>query len=221
MTANQNSLRAPIVSGCRANAPSWESISGSVTSLESHLGDPGRSELGFSFAQPLQHDELEVYPLAAQASIDAWELAEYLIPVELGGRLRTAEELLALVRVVARRDLTVAVSFGANLLAALPVWIAGTAPQRHSVAEILRSRRRLALAATERAHGSDLLANGLRADSVDDGFRLSGEKWLILNARRSAAMVVFARTRRQRSTEFLPFPAREGAIGSDRLGPLA
>jgi alkylation response protein AidB-like acyl-CoA dehydrogenase len=171
-------------------------ISGSVTTLESHLGDPGRPELAFSFAKALQHDELEDYPLEAQASIDAWALAEHLIPVDLGGRLRTAEELLALLRVVARRDLTVAITFGANLLAALPVWIAGTSSQRQSVAEILRSCRGLALAATERGHGSDLLANGFRADPVDEGFRLSGEKWLILNARRSTAMVVFARTRR-------------------------
>ena len=84
-----------------------------------------------------------------------------------------------------------AISFGANLLAALPVWIAGTTSQQQSVAEILRSRRGLALAATERGHGSDLLANGFRAEPVEEGFRLSGEKWLILNARRSAAMVAF------------------------------
>jgi alkylation response protein AidB-like acyl-CoA dehydrogenase len=41
-----------------------------------------------------------------------------------------------------------------------------------------------------------VLVNGFRADPVDEGFRLSGEKWLILNAQRSAAMVVFIRTRR-------------------------
>jgi alkylation response protein AidB-like acyl-CoA dehydrogenase len=155
--------------------------------------------VAFSFAQALQHDEREDYPLAAQSSIDAWDVAEYLIPVDLGGRLRTTGELLALLRVVARRDLTVAISFGANLLAALPVWIAGTPSQRQSIADILRSRRGLALAVTERGHGSDLLANGCRADPVDEGFRLSGEKWLIFNAQRSAAMVVFARTRQSGS----------------------
>ena len=196
MTTPQSGLGRPIVSDNRTSVPSWRSISNSVTALESHLGDPGRPELGFSFARSLQHDELEDYPLAAQASLDDWALTDHLIPVDLGGRLRTTEELLALIRVVARRDLTVAISFGANLLAALPVWIAGTTSQRQAVAEILRSRRGLALAVTERGHGSDLLANGFRADPVDEGFRLSGEKWLILNARRSAAMVVFARTRR-------------------------
>ena len=196
MTTNQSGSGRPVNSEHRAGDPAWVSISESVSALESHLGDPGRPEVAFSFAQALQYDEREDYPLVSQSRIDAWELAEHLIPVELGGRLRTTEELLALIRVVARRDLTVAISFGANLLAALPVWIAGTPSQRQAVAEILRSRRGLALAATERGHGSDLLANGLRADPVDEGFRLSGEKWLILNAQRSAAIVVFARTRR-------------------------
>src|SRR4029077_17668523 len=122
----------PIISEHRASDPAWRSISESVRALESHLGDPRRPEAEFSFAQALQHDEREDYPLPAQSSIDAWDLAEYLIPVDLGGRLRTTEQLLALIRVVARRDLTVAISFGANLLAALPVWIAGTSSQRQS-----------------------------------------------------------------------------------------
>jgi alkylation response protein AidB-like acyl-CoA dehydrogenase len=196
MTTNQSGAGRPIISERRAGDPAWKSISESVRALESHLGDPGQPEVAFSFAQALQHDEREEYPLAAQSGIDTWDLAEFLIPVDLGGRLRTAEELLALIRVVARRDLTVAISFGANLLAALPVWIAGTPSQRQSVVEILRSHRGMALAVTERGHGSDVLANGFRADPVDEGFRLSGEKWLILNAQRSAAMVVFARTRR-------------------------
>ena len=196
MTTNQSGLGSLCDSKLRTGSPSWRLISDSVTALENHLGDPGRPELRFSFAQALLHDEHEDFPLEAQASIDDWDLNAYLIPVDLGGRLRTTEELLALLRTVARRDLTVAISFGANLLAALPVWIAGTASQQQCVVGLLRSRRGLALAATERGHGSDLLANRCQANPVDQGFRLSGEKWLILNARRSAAMVIFARTLR-------------------------
>jgi alkylation response protein AidB-like acyl-CoA dehydrogenase len=221
MTTNQSGAGRPNLSEHPAGDQAWRSISESVRALECHLGDPRRPEVAFSFAQALQHDEREDYPLAAQSSIDTWDLAEFLIPVDLGGRLRTTEELLALVRVVARRDLTVAISFGANLLAALPVWIAGTSSQRQAVAEILRSRRGLALALTERGHGSDLLANGFRADPVDEGFRLSGEKWLILNAQRSATMVVFARTRPSGGPRcFSLFLLEKGRLDPTRWEPL-
>ena len=120
MTTNQSGNGRPILSEPRASDPTWRSIAESVWALECHLGDPRRPGVVFSFAQALQHDETEDYPLPAQSSIDVCELAEYLIPVDLGGRLRSTEELLALIRVVARRDLTVAISFGANLLA---LWI--------------------------------------------------------------------------------------------------
>src|SRR6516165_4153075 len=99
MTTNPSGSGRPLISERRASDPAWRSISESVRALESHLGDPRRPEVGFSFAQALQHDEREEYPLLAQSSIDDWGLAEYLIPVDLGGRLRSAEELLALTRV--------------------------------------------------------------------------------------------------------------------------
>ena len=114
------------------------------------------------------------YPLAAQASIDAWELAEHLIPVDLGGRLRTTEELLALVRVVARRDLTVAVSFGANLLAALPSGSLGRLRNGIPLAEILRSCRGLALAVTERGSWQRPARQRIRAIPSTRGFGSAG-----------------------------------------------
>jgi alkylation response protein AidB-like acyl-CoA dehydrogenase len=139
-------------------------------------------------------DEKEEYPQSAEEALRSWGAAEYLIPVALGGKLGDVEELFSLIRAVARRDLTVAVSFGANLLAALPVWISGTERQQHFVSGILRQGDSLALAATERAHGSDLLANQTRVDRDSSGLRLTGEKWLISNARRARAAMVFART---------------------------
>ena len=125
---------------------------------------------------------------------EAGEPLRYLIPVALGGKLGDVRNCFRLLRAVARRDLSVAVSFGANLLAALPVWIAGTERQQHFVSDILRQGDSLALAATERAHGSDLLANQTRVDRDSSGLRLTGEKWLISNARKARAVMVFART---------------------------
>jgi alkylation response protein AidB-like acyl-CoA dehydrogenase len=139
-------------------------------------------------------DEEEVYPQSAEDALRSWGAAEYLIPVALGGRLGDIEVLFSLLSAVTRRDLTVAVSFGAILLAALPVWIAGTERQHHFVAAMPRQGDGLAFAATERAHGSDLLANQTRVDCDSSGLRLRGEKWLIFKARKARAVVVFART---------------------------
>jgi alkylation response protein AidB-like acyl-CoA dehydrogenase len=139
-------------------------------------------------------DEEERFPINAWRFLADWGVADYLIPIAQGGQWESVEQLLALVRVVARRDLTVAFSLGPSLLAALPVWIAGDDGQRARVAELLRAGRTLALATTERAHGSDLLANRTRAIRDGEGWRLTGEKWLIGNATRADALLVFART---------------------------
>jgi alkylation response protein AidB-like acyl-CoA dehydrogenase len=162
--------------------------------LEEYLGDPNDPALPFSFSRSLASDEAEDYPQSAEDALRGWGAAEYLIPVELGGKFGDVGELFSLLRAVARRDLSVAVSFGANLLAALPVWITGTERQKHFVSDILRQGDSLALAATERAHGSDLLANRTRVDRDSSGLRLTGEKWLISNARKARAVMVFART---------------------------
>jgi alkylation response protein AidB-like acyl-CoA dehydrogenase len=162
--------------------------------LEQYLGDPNDPTCRFSLSRSLDCDEKEEYPQLAEDALRSWGAAEHLIPVALGGKLGDVAELFSLLRAVARRDLTVAVSFGANLLAALPVWIVGTEQQQHFVAAMLRQGDCLALAATERAHGSDLLANQTRVDYDSSGLRLTGEKWLISNARRARAVMVFART---------------------------
>src|SRR6516165_2229612 len=156
---------------------------GGMRGLEEYLGDPNDPTRPFSFSRSLVSDEAEDYPQSAEDALRSWGAAEYLIPVALGGKLGDVGELFSLLRAVARRDLSVAVSFGANLLAALPVWIVGTEQQQHFVAAMLRQGDCLALAATERAHGSDLLANQTRVDYDSSGLRLTGEKWLISNAR--------------------------------------
>ncbi len=109
-----------------------------VRELEEYLGDPSDPARPFSFARSLECDEQEVYPQLAAEAIRDWGAAEYLIPYSLAGKLGDLDQLFELVRAIARRDLTVAVSFGANLLAALPVWIAGGRPQQELVAAILR-----------------------------------------------------------------------------------
>jgi alkylation response protein AidB-like acyl-CoA dehydrogenase len=165
-----------------------------AAALEALLGDPADADNPFSFASSLAADERETPPARAADALHAWGVFEHLVPQSLGGRWGSIEELLALLRVVARRDLTVAFGIGPNLLGALPVWIAGSPEQKSRVAELLRRGDGLALANTERSHGTDLLANETRATACDAGYRLTGEKWLISNAARCGAWTVFART---------------------------
>jgi alkylation response protein AidB-like acyl-CoA dehydrogenase len=136
--------------------------------------------------------------------------------------LGDVEELFSLLRAVARRDLSVAVSFAANLLAALPVWIVGTEQQQHFVSCMLRQGESLAFAATERTHGSDLLANQTRVERDSSGLRLTGEKWLISNARRARAVTVFARTLPQGGPRgFSLFLVDKQTLPSERLSTLS
>jgi alkylation response protein AidB-like acyl-CoA dehydrogenase len=79
----------------------------------------------------------------------------------------------------------------------MPVWIAGTDEQRQYFADGLKDGMKLAWGLSERAHGSDILANEMVAERVDGGYLLTGEKWTIGNATVADAVMVFARTRAQ------------------------
>jgi alkylation response protein AidB-like acyl-CoA dehydrogenase len=98
------------------------------------------------------------------------------------------------VRTIARRDVTLAFSLGPNLLGALPIWIAETEGQKARVKELIRTEGGLALANTEPAHGSDVIANETSVEKRPNGYRLNGIKWLISNASQCGAWIVLART---------------------------
>src|SRR5262249_24228802 len=123
-----------------------------------------------------------------------WTVPHCYVPVEHGGKLKSFEELLFLTRVISRRDLTAAIAMGQVFLGAVHVWIDGSTAQRRTVAEIIKGGKQMAFALTEKAHGSDVLASDCRGIKVKEGYLLSGEKWLINNGTRGAALTVFART---------------------------
>ncbi|MDB5901660.1 MAG: acyl-CoA dehydrogenase protein [Betaproteobacteria bacterium] len=166
--------------------------------LERCLGDPLDRASDFSFEQALLDDELERFPEKLCRGLDDWGLNEYYVPRELGGRFTSFEELFSIVKVVSRRDLTAAIAHSAIYLGAASVWMSGTQAQKHRLAGIIRKGGAVAFALTEQAHGSDIMATGLTAERDGDRYLLSGEKWLINNATRSAAVVAFARTRPER-----------------------
>ncbi|HKV37013.1 MAG TPA: acyl-CoA dehydrogenase [Pyrinomonadaceae bacterium] len=167
---------------------------GKAEELERNLGDPHDGRNLFSFAQAVELDEMEEYPERACALLNEWGLPRYYVPERCGGRLRSYEELVALLRVVARRNLSIIVAHAKSYLGAVNVWAGGSQQQRKKLAEIVMSGKQVALAYHEKSHGGDVMATEVKAVRVEGGYQLSGEKWLVNNATRGAALTVFART---------------------------
>lgn len=162
--------------------------------LEAQLGDPNSADSAVCFENSVRLDESESYPEDAHRWLDVWGLPEHYIPRSLGGRLSSLEEFCALVRVIARRDPSLAIGHGISWVGSLPLFLCGSEAQRRRTAEILRGGGRFAFMLTERKHGSDLQANETIAAPVDGGYELTGEKWLINNATLSNAFSLLART---------------------------
>jgi alkylation response protein AidB-like acyl-CoA dehydrogenase len=172
--------------------------------LERTLGDPFDPEVPASFAAAVRDDEREEPPYGAFEAVRAWGVHAHLVPRAWGGRLTSFDELLALVRVVSRRDLVLTTGLGSTMLAAIPVWAWGADDQRREVAGMLLDDGAFgSFAVSERDAGSDFLATATRAEAEGGGYVLRGEKWLIGNASRSSFVVALARTRPSLSLVFL------------------
>lgn len=167
---------------------------GTAEALERYLGDPGNPENVFSFKHSIDLDERDEYPEEICQLLNQWGVYEYYIPVGYGGKLTSFEEMLSIARTIARRDLTVAIAHGCTYLGAVPIWIAGTEKQKKTLAQRIKNREQISFGLTEKDHGSDILGNETKAEPVEGGYLLSGEKWLIGNASRSKALALFART---------------------------
>ena len=158
--------------------------------LERVLGDPFNPDAPISFRKLVRHDEREEPPSEAFEMLRASGVHAQLVPQAFGGRLTSFEELLALVRVVSRRDLVLTTGLGSTMLAAIPVWAWGDEDQRRQVAQMLLGDGAFgSFAVSERQAGSDFLATNTRAEAADGGYLLSGEKWLIGNASRCSFVV--------------------------------
>ena len=163
--------------------------------LETYLGDPHDPASLMPFERILDHDEREEYPYAFVNLLQRWGVHEYNIPAAQGGRAGDVEAGFNLLRLIARRDPTTATALIITSLAFLPAWIAGTDEQKQYLVDAMKQGSRYAWGLSERNHGSDVLSNEMRAERVDGGYLLTGEKWLIGNARVADGLTVFARTK--------------------------
>lgn len=165
-----------------------------LEALERYLGDPMEPDVPFSFRRVVDLDEREEYPQELIDLLSAWGVARFHVPPKYGGGLASLEQLLILARLLARRDLTVAIANGVSFLGSMPVWLAGSEAQRQRAAALLLANQKLGFAVTEKDHGHDIVNNDLTAEPETDGYRLSGQKWTWGNATRSVAFTLHART---------------------------
>jgi alkylation response protein AidB-like acyl-CoA dehydrogenase len=162
--------------------------------LEAFLGDPMDPENAWSFKTSMEWDEREEFPQPAIDKLRAFGINDHYIPVAYGGKLHSYEEFLSLGRLVARRDMTAAITYSTFVWSTL-AWIGGSEEQKIRQANYIKNNSEaFCLAYSEEDHGSDLLSNELRAVKTQDGYVLTGEKWPINRATRSGAAVLLAKT---------------------------
>jgi alkylation response protein AidB-like acyl-CoA dehydrogenase len=167
---------------------------GLAEDLERYLGDPHDPDSLLSFAKVLEFDEREEFPFTLVGALQRWNLHEYCLPQAWGGRAGDVEVGFNLLRLAARRDPTSATTLMLTDLAFMPAWIAGTEEQRRHFVTAINNGTRMAWGLSEREHGSDVLSNDMRAEKVDGGYLLTGEKYLIGNATVADIVSVHART---------------------------
>lgn len=163
--------------------------------FEQALGDPMEATGPLSFRHAVEIDEREAFPLEACGMLDEQGVQNYYVPTQFGGNLHYLDEIFTLLRIVARRDLSVAIAHGKTFLGAAPIWIAGSPEQCQNLARRIQNRELIALALTEEAHGSDLAASECAARKIHDQYFLTGSKWLVNNATRGTTLCLLGRTR--------------------------
>jgi len=162
--------------------------------LEAELGDPNDDAQEFSLARCLDLDAREEFPTRICAQLDRLSIPAYYVPARHGGAVHSFEDTLQVVRLMARRDLTVAIAHGKTFLGGISAWVAADPDQAKQLAAEIISGRVVSWGLTEREHGGDLLAGQVSARENPDGYRIDGEKWLINNATRADLICVLART---------------------------
>jgi alkylation response protein AidB-like acyl-CoA dehydrogenase len=163
--------------------------------LEQLLGDPGTAENLLSFSNAILWDEREEFPRPALERLHRVRLHHVYVPKSLGGQFESCESFISFVRVVARRNMSVAVSYSTMVWTML-AWLGGNPVQQRKIAgALLNDGEFPCLAYSEESHGSDLLANETSAHADENGrYELNGEKWPINRATRSQWVVLLART---------------------------
>lgn len=104
------------------------------------------------------------------------------------------DQLLGLLRICARRDLTVMPAALFSLTALTCIEIAGDRRHKDWARSVVDSGQTIGFALSEPEHGSDLLHNSVTLSRESDRWRLDGSKWLVGMGVDASAVLVVART---------------------------
>jgi alkylation response protein AidB-like acyl-CoA dehydrogenase len=165
-----------------------------AAAFDARLGDPAEAAGAFSARRCAELDRTAEFPAEICELLDALGLPSWYVPASHGGSLRDFDDLIQLVRVLARRDVTVAVAHAKTFLGASCVWVGGDRAQAAELARQVRNGARVSWALTEPQHGADLLAGEVTATPDRGGYLLDGEKWPVNNATLGSHACVLART---------------------------
>ena len=176
-------------------APALSAAHRVAAELDAFLGDPMDEEAApFSYKAIVEAEERDELPAGAVEAMRSWGFPEYLVPVGLGGRLTTLEDLFFVTRGISRRSVTLAVMYGSGLLAVNPVWLWGSGRQRRTVADGVLNGDLACFGVSEADHGSDVMASESEARIEGDELVLTGTKWPVGNATRGRFVTTYART---------------------------
>ncbi|MFH8571866.1 acyl-CoA dehydrogenase [Streptomyces sp. NPDC017993] len=163
--------------------------------MEHAFGDPEDAANPVGFAALLAADARHEVPQEAERLLDGLRLGSEFVPVALGGRLDRADAVARVLRPVFRRDVALGFGYGiTSLFAAAPVWAAGSASQRAWLSQLLRDGGRVSVVHHNLAHGNTMWQGELTARRAGRALVLDGRKDAVINAERSGAFVVYART---------------------------
>ncbi|TDU87754.1 alkylation response protein AidB-like acyl-CoA dehydrogenase [Kribbella voronezhensis] len=192
------------------------SVHETVEDFEEFLGDPRDPGSRITFAEQMEYDEREEKAVPAFDALAEWGYPLHYVPAAEGGRFHDMERMFGLIRSLARRDMTPALSSGATFLGAMPVWGWGDAAQRARVAELIKAGAFGAFGLSEADHGCDVVAGEVLAEGGDEaGYLLTGTKWPIGNGIRSTFATIFARTGPAGPRGFSAF-----LVDKEKLDPL-
>lgn len=165
-----------------------------VEELEQFLGDPMDPSSPISYQDIISNDEAERYPDAHMDVLYRFGYHLHVVPEELGGKLRSYQELALLFRSLSRRDLSLAVSAVLLSVGYSPFLVAGTDDQKKAIARLILHGGKVSWGISERQAGSDILSNQMTAKRTANGYRVNGSKWPIGNVTCGDGVVVMART---------------------------
>jgi alkylation response protein AidB-like acyl-CoA dehydrogenase len=166
-----------------------------IRRLENIFGDPDEASNPLGQDAVLAADERGDTFAAAEAALEAFGLNAELVPERLGGRFTRLDDLVAVGRVVSRRDPALGAGYlTGSLLAGVCVWLAGDEDQCRYTADTLLAGHRLACAYHELDHGNDFASAGFTARPAGDRLVLEGHKEVVANLDRAEAVVLFAAT---------------------------